>query len=322
MTYLTWRQHRLAALAAVGLLAAFTALVLVTGLQAAAQWHSALAACTAAHDCGAVQGSLFLGSRPVGFLVILTIIVPAILGMLLGAPLVAHELQTGTVRFAWTQGVTRRRWLAVRAGWVLAGTALLTGTVSALVTWWSGPNNALQANGFQPGRFDIMGIAPVGYTVFAMALGITAGAVTRRVVPAIGLTLAGFIAARAVIFGWARQHYMGAVTHVYGLTQGYTPPGAAWQIASGVSTPAGQLVGMTDGAVIAPNVSASVVPPSCHGADQAVLACMQSAGFRQFVTYQPADRYWAFQGIETGIFVALAAALLAVTWYVIRKRDA
>jgi hypothetical protein len=49
---------------------------------------------------------------------------------------------------------------------------------------------------------------------------------------------------------------------------------------------------------------------------------MQSAGFRQFVSYQPADRYWIFQGIEAGIFVALAAALLAVTFYVIRRRDA
>jgi hypothetical protein len=49
---------------------------------------------------------------------------------------------------------------------------------------------------------------------------------------------------------------------------------------------------------------------------------MQSAGFRQFVTYQPASRYWAFQGIETGIFVVLAAALIAVTFYVVSRRDA
>jgi len=80
---------------------------------------------------------------------------------------------------------------------------------------------------------------------------------------------------------------------------------------------------MTDGPDIGPNISASAVPASCHGLpDPATLSCMQSAGFRQFVTYQPADRYWIFQGIEAGIFVALAAALLAVTFYVIRHRDA
>jgi hypothetical protein len=49
---------------------------------------------------------------------------------------------------------------------------------------------------------------------------------------------------------------------------------------------------------------------------------MQSAGFRQFVTFQPADRYWLFQGIEAGIFVALAAALIAVTFVLLRRRDA
>jgi hypothetical protein len=40
------------------------------------------------------------------------------------------------------------------------------------------------------------------------------------------------------------------------------------------------------------------------------------------VTYQPASRFWAFQGIETGIFVVLAAVLLAVTFWVLRRRDA
>ena len=54
----------------------------------------------------------------------------------------------------------------------------------------------------------------------------------------------------------------------------------------------------------------------------AVLSCMQHAGFRQFVTYQPASRYWAFQGIETGIYLAVAAALIAITFYAVRRRDA
>jgi hypothetical protein len=36
----------------------------------------------------------------------------------------------------------------------------------------------------------------------------------------------------------------------------------------------------------------------------------------------PGSRYWAFQGIETGIFLLLAAALLAITFVVIMRRDA
>jgi hypothetical protein len=41
-----------------------------------------------------------------------------------------------------------------------------------------------------------------------------------------------------------------------------------------------------------------------------------------YLTYQPASRFWAFQGIETGIFVVLAAALLAITFWVLKRRDA
>ena len=52
------------------------------------------------------------------------------------------------------------------------------------------------------------------------------------------------------------------------------------------------------------------------------MSCLTAHGIRGFVTYQPAGRYWAFQGIETGIFVLLAAALLAVTAMVVLRRDA
>jgi hypothetical protein len=322
MTYLTWRQHRQQALVALALLAAFAVLMLITGLQAAAQWHAALAGCSAARACGSLR-DIFLGSHAVGFLVVLTLIVPALLGMLLGAPLVAHELEARTTQFAWTQGATRARWLAVRVGWLLLGTAAFAGAVSALVTWWSGPANAQQASGFNPGRFDIMGIAPVGYTVFAVALGITAGTVIRRVVPAIGITVAGFIAVRAAVFIGLRQHYQAAVTHVYGLTQSFAPPGAAWQLAAGVVAPGGGRLSVSDGPAIAMNVSSVTVPASCRGLeDGATLSCMQAAGFRQFITYQPAGRYWAFQAIEAGIFVTLAAALIAVAFVVLRRRDA
>lgn len=120
---LVWRQYRVQAAAAGAVLAAFAALIVVTGVQMAGQWHSALSACSASATCGNLPDSLFLGSHFVGFLVILTLLVPPVLGILAGAPLVAHELETRTSDFAWTQAITRRRWLAVKAGWLLLATA-------------------------------------------------------------------------------------------------------------------------------------------------------------------------------------------------------
>jgi hypothetical protein len=59
-----------------------------------------------------------------------------------------------------------------------------------------------------------------------------------------------------------------------------------------------------------------------EAAYHAVLSCVTAHGYRNYITYQPANRFWAFQGIETGIFVALAAALIAVTMIVVLRRDA
>lgn len=340
MSWVVWRQYRAAAAITAALVGAFAALIVVTGVQVASQWHSALAACTASHSCGNLSSStLFLGSHTVGFLVIMTLGVPAVLGILVGAPLLAHEFETGTAQYAWTQSVTRRRWLAVRTGWPLLAAAAIGGIVSALVTWWSGPDNALQGNAFNPGRFDIMGIVPVGYAVFAVALGIAAGALLRRTLPAIAATLVGFIAVRAVIFMVLRRSFMTAVTSYFPVGSGFTPAGSAWQLGAGFVGGNGQpliLPLSTNGAVIGGaggvGLPVSSLPTSCQqlagsgpftrATYHAVVSCAQAHGIRGYVTYQPASRYWAFQGIETGIFVVLAAALLAITFAVVSRRDA
>jgi len=250
MSWLIWRLHRTQLYIAAALLAALTVLLLVTGLQMASQYHSALAACGASHSCGTLGSTLFLGSHAVGFLVIMTLGVPAVLGLFWGAPLVAAELETGTGQFAWMQSVTRKRWLAVTAGWMLLAAAAWGGAVSALVTWWSGPDNALQLDQFKPGRFDIMGIVPVGYALFAMALGLCAGALLRRTLPAMAVTLAGFIAVRAVVTLWLRPHYMSAITVTYKLLSPFSPTGSYWQFGQGVRNPAGQLIPAPNGAAI------------------------------------------------------------------------
>ncbi len=336
MSFLVWRQYRAQAAVSFALLAAFAALLVGTGLSVASQWHAALRSCTASGTCGNLSGNLFLGSHAVGFLVIMTLGVPVVLGMLLGAPLLAHEFETGTTQYAWTQGVTRRRWIAVKAGWLLLGAAVFGGAVSGLVTWWSGPDNALQADAFKPGRFDIMGIVPVGYAVFAMALGIAAGALLQRTLPTIAVTLAGFIAVRSTIFFWLRPHFLSPVTTYFSLTSTFSP-GSSWQLANGFVGADNQPISIpqsTEGAVIGTAggpIPVTSLPASCQGGAtgpfhpamrQAALSCAQAHNIRAYLTYQPADRYWAFQGIETGIFVALAACLLALAYVVVTRRDA
>ncbi len=325
MTWLVWRQHRAQFYVGAALLAALAVLLLITGLQMASQYHSALAACAASHNCAQLSSTLFLGSHAVGFLVIMTLGAPALIGLFWGAPLVASEVETGTSQFAWMQSFTRRRWLAVKTGWMLLAAAVWGGVISGLVTWWSGPDNALQLDQFKPGRFDLKGIVPVGYALFAMALGIAAGAVTRRTLPALAVTLGGFIVVRAAVTLWLRPHYISAITTTYGVAHGYTPPGSYWQLAQGVLTSTGQVVPAPNGAEV-DNIPLGFLPSSCAALTRSASGLAPScrlalAHFRGFITYQPASRYWAFQGFETGIFLALTAALIAVTAAIVLRRD-
>jgi hypothetical protein len=326
MTWLTWRQYRAQLYIGAAALAALVVLLLITGLQMASQYHSALAACGASHSCGSLANTLFLGNHTVSFLVILTIGVPGLLGLFWGAPLVAAELETGTTQFAWTQTITRKRWLAIKAGWVLLAAAVWGGAVSALVTWWSSPDNALQLDAFDANRFDIQGIVPVGYALFAVALGIAAGTLLRRTLPAMAVTLAVFIAVRVVIAQVVRPHYMTAVTKIYSLVTGYIPRGSYLQLSQGVLGPNGQVISPNSNGVVIGGVPASVAPAACRsvmgrGNPNGAMSCLMAHGYRGFVTYQPASRYWTFQGIETGIFVILAAALIALTATVLLRRD-
>jgi len=325
MTWLVWRQYRAQAAITSVLLAAAAAVILAGGFQIASHWHSILVTCSGNSAC--LQQHVPLVNGVVSDLPYVSLIVPVVLGMLCGAPLVAHELESRTIDFAWTQSVTRTRWLTVKAGWLLLAAAACGAAIAALTTWWSGPGNALQADAFAPGQFDTQGVVPIGYAVFAMALGIAAGTASRRTLPAIAVALGGFIALRLVISDFLRQHYMTAVTTYYHVTGSFTPPGQAWVLAQGAVSRTGVVVpqGWGDLYPALPAACRRLLPTAPTGQSgwlNAVLSCMQAHGWRGFATYQPASRYWPFQGIETGIYLLLAAALIAVTFAIVRRRDA
>jgi hypothetical protein len=221
---------------------------------------------------------------------------PVLAGLFLGAPMVAAEYEASTTQFAWMQGITRARWLGVKAGWLLAVAAAWGGVLAALTTWWASPTSAEHGSEFYPGRFDVLYLVPVAYAVFAMALGICAGALIRRTVPAIAVTLGGFLAARAAVAVWLRPHYMSAVTVTRNLPAQIQPTGSSWLLSQGVRNPAGQLISGPSGtqgpAAEAFGVPVSSLPKACAGLANPTGGLTSSCraaltGFRSFVTYQP-----------------------------------
>jgi hypothetical protein len=347
MIRFAWTRFRTQALAGAGVLAIAGAVLLVTGIQLNHAYYAAVAACKQQGNCAHMftytfpsQGYLNAGHG----LASLGLAAPALIGMFWGAPLAAREFETGTFRLAWTQGITRTRWLAAKLA--IAGVAAIAaGELFALmVHWWASPIHKANPGytEFTSGSFHT-GIAPAGYAAFAFALGVTAGLLIRRTLPAMAVTLAVYAAVIIAFPGWVRPHLIPPVQttstlslasianmpavgasngHLF-LVPGPTaaPPGA-WIIStSQLTTPDGRASSSEPAGPCAPPSPATAGPPS----PVAARACndyIESLRLRQTVTYQPASRYWAFQWTETAIYLTLAIALAGFSfWWINRNRS-
>jgi hypothetical protein len=316
MNFLVWRLHRNQAYFGVGALALLTLLLLITGVTMANDYHVALTECRATGTCSDLGGQLFRGDGAIMDLVNLTVIVPLLFGLFWGAPLLAKEFEDGTQNLVWTQGVTRRHWFRANVMWVLVASIVWGAAMAALVSWWRFPENALDS---RFGAFDIQGIVPVAYALFAVTLGIAVGSVFKRVLPSLATTLGVFVGVRVAIAVYLRPHFMTPVSRLFPLlgSKGGAPPGS-WVISSTIVGP--------DGRVFGDPFSFNDMPAACStsfpGGKGVSGACLQAHGFHQLVSFQPASRFWAFQGIEASIFIVLALALVGFAYRRVLTRDA
>lgn len=317
MLWLTWRQHRGEAYIVAGVLALLAVVLIVLGREMMATYQQlGVGQCIANPNqnpnCPDIlesfrqQFAFYAGAAQ--WLDLL----PALLAMLVGAPLVARELEHGTHRLVWTQTITRMRWLAVKLALVLGACLLAYAVLTLLFMWWRGPFDMLDGR-FQYG-FDFEGAAPLAYVFFALCLAIAAGALLRKSIPAMAAAIAGFLAVRAPVELWLRPHYQPALTTTWVPSVTTNPPvsRADWQVYSSIVDSAGHQIGFQQ--------VLGVCQPSSAGFTKGDLfQCMQAHGFLFYANYQPADRFWTFQGIETAIFAALATALLALTIWHVRR---
>jgi hypothetical protein len=236
------------------------------------------------------------------------VFLPAIVGVLLAAPLVL-ELDQRTYRLAWTQGITRTRWFASMVIGALAA-ALAFGVVFALLCrWWYAPQNRVQ-DALSHG-FDHTGFMPFAYAVFALALALAVGALSRRIVPSILAGLAGFFVARLSIGEGLRDHYLEPLVQ----TAPVNPDPEAGVTLLSIREHAWIL---RDDWVDKAGNTVNALPEFPD--KQAALQWIQSHGLTEHIVYQPADRFWVFQGIEAGIYLGMAALLLALAYWVVTRR--
>ena len=231
MTWLVWRQHRQQALAAVVALLAVALFLVPTGRQLHAAFDElGLEACLRADTrpelvapddgCGTLSERFSGRFQGLALASLLLLFLPVLAGLFWGAPLVAREIEHGTHRLVWTQGVTRLRWATVKLALVGGGVLLVAAVYALLAGWWITPLNDATGYRFTWLFFDQQGPVLVGYALFAFALGVLAGTLTGKVLPAMAVTLAGFLATRVAVALLLRPRFLPQRRRTYPIVSG------------------------------------------------------------------------------------------------------
>jgi ABC-type transport system involved in multi-copper enzyme maturation permease subunit len=352
VTRFVWLQSRTQTLITAAALAALAVAAAITGIQLSHLYSSLVAHCQT--GCGLATSQFLSHDRFMDHaLDLLAQIAPALIGIFWGAPLVTRELETGTYQLAWTQSVSRSRWLVTKLAVVGFAAVTLAGLLTLTITWWY---RALDLVGTNPyAVFDRRDIAPIGYAAFAFASGALIGAVIRRTLPAMATTLVLYVVARIATTFWVRPHLLSPITKttpllstdqfdigirgspngpiVHLVAQG-SGPANSWTLSSHVVNSSGHIPSQAELSAFVHQYCPTIelpptAPVSGHtvsgAADPAALEGCRAQMARMFhlvVSYQPADRYWTFQWLETGVFFVLALlAAAGCYWWVTRRTN-
>jgi hypothetical protein len=328
MAWVSWRQHRTTLAGLVAVLALVGLYLYITGLDLR---HEV----TAYGEMFTANGSGKMEMTPTAALLQ---ILPALIGAFVGAPVLARELETGTFRYTWTQGFGRQRWAAAKLAQIAVAVTVVAGAFGFLFSWCYEPIIGVR-QGLSPLMaitFDLRGVAFAGWALVAFAIGVLAGVLIRRVVPAMFATLAAWSGLAVIAGVYLRPHYEAPV-----VTSGFKVPSAAWvigqrwtlhgkpvslsvvsnvlqklgaqEVAPGVFGPTGPASGPTSG-----NSAAF----GSGGAWRSAPTYLLHHGYTQLTSYQPASRFWQFQWIEGGWLLALSLLLIAATIWLVRRHAA
>lgn len=314
MIWVVWRRQRTESLVTVGLLVLLAALLVPTGIEMASAFdRDGIAACLGVEPgqaCGQAISSFNARFDSLNSFIAWLTIVPGLIGVLLAAPLVL-ELEQRTHRLAWTQSVSRARWLAGKLGLAIAVALAASLAFTLLVTWWRAPIVRLEGR-MDSSVFDSEGTVVFGYTLFALGLAAAVGVVWRRAVASLVVGFVGYFAVRIFVDTWLRQRLLSPLTATTHLLTG-NRLNHAWILDQYPSDRLGHHVQIP---------FALCGPPPVGGGKPQIGDCLAQHGIFMHVVYQPASRFWALQGIETACFGGAALLLLAfAAWWTYRRAD-
>ena len=322
VAWVTWRQHRTALAGATALLGALGLYLLFMGLSIHHAYAKVLAcrpvssgACDQLlnlfnqHYYGTQQGSVASSGINAQTVPFFLLAVPILLGVFVGAPVLARELESGTFRFVWTQACGRVRWALVKL--VLLGATLtaLAYLFSLLFSWYFSPFLAEgKTSKFPMQLFGNTGVDFAAWTLLAFAVAAFLGVVIRRTVAAMAIALTACTVLDVTTMMSLRQHYAAPV-----VASGANPPdNSVWLTGQWLTRANGQHIRFTNVPLSVQNSS----NPNAFG------NWLQSQHITQWWSYLPGSDFWRFQLIEGGWVLALSALLIAAAVWMVRRRAA
>jgi hypothetical protein len=350
MTRFAWRQFRAQAIIGALALLVVGVVIAITGPHLFHLYDTEIKGCKALHDCSSVNAAFAQNDRTLRtWLGILVIALPGVIGIFWGAPLVARELESDLHRLTWTQSITRTRWLATKLMVVGLASAVVAGLLSLIVTWWSSRLDAAAMDVY--GTFDLRDVVPVGYAVFAFTLGVTAGVVIRKMLPAMATTLVIFVAVRLAFDRLVRVRLLASNVLKLPLNQNSAGFGSAnggpftlfpnaptihdaWITSIELVNRDHQLLSSEFAAKSCPRLVSSGggggqptglggLKPSA-ATNQLLKECFARVGatYHELLAYEPASHYWTMQWYETAIYLCASVGLaLFCVWWIQRRRS-
>jgi hypothetical protein len=306
--WVTWRQHRMALAGVLALLGGFSIMLAISGLRIHAAYASlGIGSCRPAGSarCGTAVGIFGHEYYTVALLMPRFLeFAPALIGTFVGAPLLARELESGTFRFAWTQGAGRIRWLVTKLS--LLGLAVTAAALafSAVFGWWYGPFEQYIGRMWAGQAFEVAGVVFAARTLLAFMLGALAGAVIGRVVPAMAATLGAWFALVWPSTLLLRPHYQAPLTSRFSMV---ADDNSIWALSQWWQGPDGRRISDATVRTLTRRLASRNIAPDTW---------LTSHRYSLWQTYQPASRFWTFQAIEsTGLLaVSLLLAAAAIWW--------
>jgi hypothetical protein len=184
--------------------------MLVAGLKVHHD-YGALAAChpLASRTCQQLSSSIPSADWHIGDAVNIVLqLAPMLVGAFVGVPVLARELETGTFRYAWTQGIGRERWTIGKVGLLAAVFAAGAGALGPLFSWFFQPFvTQQQMTPLSAAVFATHGIVLAAWTLAGFTIGTFLGMLIRRVVPAIAATFGGYLGLDLLAWLYLRPHY-------------------------------------------------------------------------------------------------------------------